>query len=560
MSTRLRMAALVCALVAWSASAQAAPVVEGGQVKGRVVQVTATDVYVDFGATHGVRKGDRVQVSVGRQEIEVSVLDVWKSGARCSLASDQPIPRIGADAGAGARAPTPPPRSGWRKRRLARPKPLPTLLAKWNGISLERPRLVTYGQSQGIASDAEPESGIRGLVALEYMGQIDPRADRLEKQYHQIALRSDLDVPSLLGGRLDYSHRLRLRYDLAPDLDMRPFAQSRSLVRIYRLRAGFHLGGVHGAVGRTQVGAVPQAGLIDGASVRTKLAHGLSVGAWAGAAPRITDLAPAGGALGFGAYGSYRHQLDNRERTRIAVDGGFLGTTYDGALDRRALSLRGSLTEADRWLHGQLVLDFLAPTRPSVEPSLMYLDAGMRLADRVRATLRFDQVRSLRTAEAFASGLLPPGYLSTVAFTSMRAGARVEVAPGIDVHARAGVRLRAEGASSLTSNATVRARGVFWTDDHASFGLDGALGTYIDGMAVRLGYSLPVHRRLELSTGYRFYGYRYGGENQRLFIHQPSLSLDGRMPLGLHGHLDIDGYLGDEQLVVAVFSSLARRF
>lgn len=542
-------------------TADADPRVRAGRVHGTVVQVTAQAVFVDFGASHGVRVGDRVTVDVGRQALEVPVLDVWQSGARCRLDSDQPIPRVGASANA---ATQPVPKRRRRTgRRLSKPRPLEQLLASWQGVSRERPALIIHGRDrEGGAATDERDERASGALALEYVLLLDASGDRPDRQFHQLALRSDLDIPSLWGGRLDYQHRVRLRSDVASDLISRPFFDSRSLLRIYRLRARLHLGAFTSDVGRTPAGvpgaALPGAGLIDGINVRSAVARGVHVGAWAGAMPRLTDLRPAGGALGFGVYSSLRRQLKNRKRTRITADGGFLATVFDGQLDRRALSLRASISEPDRWLHGQFVADIGAETRPAVEPSLVFLDAGARLPGGVRATVRFDHVRSVRTAEALSE--LPPGYLSTVAFTAVRAGADLRLTGGLYASARAGWRLSAEGASSMTSSASLRAHGLWLADDHISLGLDGALGSYIDGAAARINYTLPVHRRVDLGAGYRIYGYRYGGENQRLFRHQPSLSLDGRLSGGFHGHVDVDAFLGAEETVLATFASLAMRF
>lgn len=214
------------------------------------------------------------------------------------------------------------------------------------------------------------------MLAAEYVGLYDPRANHRERQYHQLGLRSDLDIPSLLDGRLNYQHRVRLRTDFAPDLDMRPFEVSRSMVRIYPMQLGFQLGGWRGAVGRTLVGmpgaSLPGAGLTDGVNVRTGVAEGVQVGAWAGAAPRINDIRPAGGALSFGVYSSMRRELRNRNRTRLALDSGLLGTTFDGALDRRAVSLRASVSETNRWLHGQVILDMGAPRVRSLSRPLRF--------------------------------------------------------------------------------------------------------------------------------------------------------------------------------------------
>lgn len=537
-----------------------------GRVQGRVVQVTASEVFIDVGASHGIEAGDIVTIGVTPQSVQVQVLDVSASHARCRLNARDRIPGVGATVSA-AKKFVAKPQERYRTRHLAKPRRVDELLANWRGLSFDRPVKIAYGQESVQDSERLADRRIRGALAVEYAGLIDPRADRRDRQYHQFALRSDLDVPSFFGGRLNYQHRLRMRTDVAPDLDSRPFALSRSILRIYRMQVGFRLDGWHGAVGRTLVGmpgaSLPGGGLIDGVNVRTRVADKLHVGAWVGTAPRINDLFPTGDTLSFGVFGSMRRELQNRMRTRVAIDGGFLGTTFDGVLDRQALSVRASVSETDRWMHGQIILDVNAPTRPTIEPSFAFIDAGIRMANSVRAVVRFEHVRSLRTAEA--RNALPPGYLSTEAFTSVQTSVSMRVTPGLYLAARAGWRAIAEGVGNLTASVDARAQGLWLADDRISLGIAGALGSHVDGYAMRANYTLPLHRRVDISAGYRFSGYRYrgyiyGDTTLRLYRHQPSLSLDGRVSRRLHGHLDIDALFDAEAVVLATFVHVSMRF
>ena len=540
-----------------------------GVVTGSVVSITATEIYIDIGLKQGVRVDDLVQISTKTgNPISVELNDVWAEGARAHLAANQIYPIIGARVTVtipGGRAPKP--------DATPRPLPLPlsaqTMAPRWDGVDLHRHQRVSFRPAtthEVIPTDPE-ELRVHGTVGIESVALWNPLSKLA--LYNQFSLRSDLDIGGIggpWGSQIDYSHRLRLRYDLATDISSRRFTRSRHLARIRRLRVGFTRGGLHADIGRSGTVPVPDVGIIDGVAIRHRLRESdsgfLDVGAWAGARPRIDDLYPTVSALGFGVFSAFRKNLDQAKQRDLAIDVGLIGSTYDGQLDRRALAVAGSLTEPKRWVHTQVVLDLNRPqsdpSRPSVEPTSFFVDIGSRLTRNIRASARIDHVRSLRTAEALAQ--LPIGYLSTAAFSSVRGTVSWQLRRGLSVDSRAGWRLAAEGSSSLWSSASVRASGIFFGDDHASISIDGSLGHYIDGASVRTRYSLPLFDNFDVTAGYRFHGYRYGGENARLWMHQPSLSLESSLPASLYGSLDVDGYLGSEELGIGVLATLTRRF
>jgi len=298
-----------------------------------------------------------------------------------------------------------------------------------------------------------------------------------------------------------------------------------------------------------------EAGVVDGVSLRHALGDGAQVGAWAGAAPRITDLRPSGDSLSFGGYGSFSRALDDGA-TRVNIDGGFLGTTWAGAVDRKALALSTAIVGPKHWLYGHAVVEMGAPSRPSVEASQLFVDAGTTVGKKVQLRVRADQVRSVRTAEALA--LFPSGLYSTVAFSSARAGVQFRPRRGLTISSMTGWRVAAEGAGNLWSTVAVRTRGLLLADDRASLSADGAFGTYVDGGSGKLAYTLPIYRQIELRTGYRLYGYRYGTENERLYRHQPSIGLEGMLPGRVHASLDVDAYLGAERMMLATFLTVAK--
>ncbi len=544
-------------------AAVAAPASGEERVEGVVVQVTATEVYVSVGARVGVRAGDVVDIDVGRAAlVQLRVVEVGPKSARAALPGDAPIPAVGARVSA-AKGPPPKKRRRGRVIKLKAPRTAAAMAARWDGLDTTRPSRIAYAGAGGMGPGArEPGADVSGTVAIDYLGVVDVGGDGGLAPYHRVGLRSDLDVVGAMGGWLGYSHRLRLRLDIASDLDDREFAAARNTLYVYRMRASLDSHGIHAEIGRTHAAPLPGASLIDGATARHRVSEHVYVGAFGGLAPVITDLGLTADATRFGAYASLRYGARRAGGWRLAADGGVIGTTFEGAVDRRALAARATLSDRDRWVHGQAVVDFFAADhpadRPAADPSVLVLDAGARLTPWLRASARFDHFRAARTREALAA--LPPEYASALAFSSVRGSVDLSLPRGLRLGAFAGWRRPTDGASALWTGADVRAGSLLLGNDVLSVGVDGAFGTFQDAGAATLRYTLPVHARADVTARYRLVLYRYGDENQRLFSHAPSLGVDAAIGWGVRAGLDVDAYIGDEERVVTGLATAAFRF
>ncbi len=561
------------------ASAQPAPPAPPApteqRVTGKVTAVTASELYVDFGADAGVRPGDVLYLSIGDAEIELEIVDVAPTSARAILPPGVLPPHIGDRASALARPPAAPEQPAAEPAQP--PDPPAVVAARWRGVDLGRPRLIGFEGGPGAAAgQAAPPPAVTGRVAVDYLGTYDLR-DPAGAYYHRVQVRSDLDVAPPGMGWLDYSHRLRLRLDFDPGHPMR-FPGARDALLVYRLRAGLTQRGLRAEIGRTDAAPIPGASLIDGATLRYRIAPGVYVGGFGGASPQLLDLAPALDGYRFGAYASYRYAAGQGfDRWRLSADLGLVGTTFDGSIDRRALGLRAAASSRQAWISAQGLVDFYPAghpaDRPSADLSTAAVDAGMRWGGRLRLSAGFDRYRPERTREALA--LLPADYLATAGYSSARSNLSLELIRGLDLDLRAGYRWRVTatvpeteqrvGYQIVTGDTVwfgggLRKYALLLRDDRISVGGDGYFGGYQDGGSGYFGYALPVHPRVDVDLGYRLTGYRYGDENQRLWRHTVRLGVDAWAGSRVTLQLELDAHFGDEQRVFTSFASAGFHF
>ena len=554
----------VAALLASAAAPVRASPPSEARVHGQVVAVTGTEVYVDFGAAAGVRVGDALFLAIGSEEVTFDIVDVAPRSARAALPAGVLPPRVGDAASAIARpvaAPT-----------LTADEPEPpdtpeNIAARWRGVDLGRPRRVAFGgdaKPAGAAVAGTP--AMRGDIAVDYLGIYDLRGIADEREplgptYHRVQVRSSLDVAPPSMDWLDYSHRLRLRLDFEPGAPLR-FPGSRDALLVYRLRAGLTSSVLHAELGRTNAAPIPGASLVDGASVRYRVASGAYLGGFGGASPHLLDLAPALDGYRFGVYTSLRRALGHdADRWRLSADLGFVGTTFDGAIDRRALGVRAAASTSRAWVSARALLDFYPAdhpaARPSVELSTGTANASVRWGDCVRVSAGFDHYRTERTREALA--VLPADYLEATGFSSARGHLSVELARGLALDLRSGYRWQAADADSFWFGGGMHKSALVLRDDRLWFGGDGYFGRYQDGGSGYVGYAFPIHPRLDIDARYRLAGYRYGEENQHLWRHWVQLGADAWLRRRLTLQVEADAHFGDEDRVLTTFASMRYR-
>lgn len=531
------------------------------RVSGRVVAVTATEVYVDFGAADGVKVGDALDLSIGREVISLEIVDAAPHSARAMLPAGVLPPRVGDAASALARPPAARPLP--KVRQAAPPDPPAVVAARWRGVDLGRPRRIGF-RGAGSASERSARQStpaVRGTLAADYLGVYDLR-DPAGAYYHRIQVRSNLDAAPPALQWLDYSHRLRLRLDFEPGGPLR-FPGSRDALLVYRLRTGLTGGGLRAEIGRTDAAPIPGAGMVDGASVRYQVATGVYVGGFGGASPRLLDLAPTIDGYRFGAYTALRQTIGRgRDRWRLSADLGLVGTTFDGSIDRRALGIRTAAANGRAWVTARALLDFYPADhpagRPSMDLSTATIDVGARWGERLRLSGGFDHFRAERTREALA--VLPADYLATAGFSSTRGSLSLDLPRGLDLRLRAGYRWQAANVDTLWFGGGVSKHALLLGDDRLWLGADGFFGGYQDGGSGHIGYALPLHPRVDVDAHYRIAGYRYDDENQRLWRHWVGLGLDAWPRSRVTLQLELDAHFGDEGRALTSFASAGFRF
>jgi hypothetical protein len=545
-----------------------------------VTQLGSDAVYINRGSDDGLRVDDPIAIAAANgRTAAATVVHLARHSARARLAPDAPFPAVGAAVTLPARPPgtsTAARAPRLTERHLKTPPPRHQLAALWVGVTTRPPQLIRFRTglrplpNAGVdllAAELEPAT-TRARLALAYAGNY--ALDGARGAYHRLEMRSDLAVPHALSNALDYAHSARLRLDLAPGLDLR-FDDRRTGLRLYRLRLAVRSSAVTGShleLGRIAGAPAPDAGLVDGAAVRTRLTDTVYVGAFGGAAPTLDDLALTGEAARFGIYGSYRPKT--RQGLYAALDVAGLGSTFAGTLDRRATTVRAHVSGWRAWAHSEIVVDQFGAGHPARNPALgrsaspvdlsrAAVDLGGRPWSWLRASVRIDRVRALRTREVLAR--LPASYASGTAYSGASASLDARLPGVIDLHTRAGYRAAAAevDAAWIELGASVTALGL--ADDRASASALASFGTYYDLASLRARYQLPIHSHVLLESGYRLSFYRYDDENRRLWTHAPSLAVDAGMRLGprLRGtaSLAAEAELGTEHRGLFTIASIA---
>jgi hypothetical protein len=491
----------------------AQPRKRGPWVTGKVVQLTIAGVYVNLGSRFGLRVGDEVQVRM--PDHSWATQKISAVGARHAFVKVAPdsLPPRGSPARARWRTVAPVKPEPTPGVALDPPEPLDRLAARWKGVDRARPELVEY-HAPPRARSPRGRGGLRGALRLEYLGLLNLASDE-PRHYNQLGLSSTLEVPRLLADWLDYAHHLRVRFHLARDLDARPFSRSRPELLVHRLRLGLHLDRVHGQIGRLVGGPLPDASVVDGASVRAKLTPSLHVGAFGGLLPRSDDLRPDVDGAHFGAYAALR--LDGQSGWTAAADAGILGSTWQGELDRRALSARAALDGPRLSLAAHAVVDLYGSDHPrrSSGAALSQLSvlAEGKAAGWLHLGARFDRYLFVPSLESLATY---PDYIDGRATSSARGHADVQLGARTTLGVQGGwdrQDSRDEAPESWTAwgELMLRLRGLLGGDEQLRLAALTYHGALLAGHGGRLVYLQPLSDWLSLSLDYALHRDRYAG-------------------------------------------------
>ncbi|MCC6747119.1 MAG: hypothetical protein IT371_05625 [Deltaproteobacteria bacterium] len=536
-----------------------------GLLVGKVVQVTASDVYLNLGARQGLRPGQSVELTLADGgTVTLKLADVWAKGARASLPRGPRLPARGNRVTAevlGPVASAGPPKLP--VKRLPASLPAAALAAKWEGVELDPPKRVPYRLAP--VSSAEGKSGerrIRGSVRLEYAGLLD-LGSAPQANYHQFGLYSDLDVPRLGVDWLDYSHRLRVRYQLAKDLDARPYQGARPIPMVYRLRLGLETGRFRAEVGRTAGGPLPEAGVVDGGTARARVTDWLAVGAFGGLAPKLLTLYPGLEATRFGGYLSARLASPPRKNPwSLSADVGFVGSTYRGALDRKAVSAQVAFDLRTLSLYALATVDLYGGAHPASLGAVDLTEAVAELAadatSWLHLGLRYDRYRYVPSREAL--DLLPGDVTRQDPVNAVRAFFDLRLPKQLVVSVQAGFDRQGGDSWGLWGEAALRASALLAADDQLHLAFLTQQGSTLTSYGGRLRYDLPLASWLSLGGGYALHLDRFSAQEAGILRH--TIFASGELLFGRHwiGGVHTETLLSGEEQALQLFATVAYHY
>ncbi|MCB9557919.1 MAG: hypothetical protein H6707_17535 [Deltaproteobacteria bacterium] len=495
--------------------------VHAKSLAGRVLDVEQDGLYIDLGRRNGLALSDEITILVGKQQRRRGrVVALYRRGARVVLSGDGVLPRTGDRVRATGRAasaakPTPP-----RVKQL--PTPRTDEQIDWSELESNDAPWVAYRASAQAPARAAT-AGNRAVFRVYYGGAFN-LSDLAQRHYQQIAISSDLDLPSLAGGYLSYSHRLRLQFDIAGDKDVRPYSAGRPVLRVHRLRAGLHLGPFAAQLGRFLPMPLAEAPLIDGGAAQARIGRLVTVGAFGGLQPGALNLRPAAEASAFGAFVALDGGTSWRYRAAVAV----LGSTFDGAIDRRAAALEGSLVGPTTSIYTRGTLELFAADnafgRSTVSLSAASVDLESKATDWLRLRGRFDYFRLTPTRELLE--LLPEDIFNLPATLSARGGAIFELSSW-DLAAEFGVEQQSQQPMTFWSELSSGLNGLFGEADRLQLSALFAASLPLYNVGGGIDYRFAIGERSSASLRYALYRGIYRDEvASTAWSHYASATLD----------------------------------
>lgn len=361
---RLWIALIALALVlALAASARAE------ERRGLVTGARRGVVYVSWGSMDGVVSGTRLQVA-GMS----TILEATEVGERqCSA---KVVQGVAPSRGAQVVAPPPPKADVVRKppKTLPEPRHLPKGAGEETVATLRAlPReKVTFKAPDG--GPVERETTVHGDLQVSYVGIFDTAPDaRQDMDLHAVRVRNRLDVEGIAGEPVAWQHDIGFRGDFGPSLSERPGSRSRPWVEVRRAAISWTPSLLSLSGGRLALPLAVQGGLLDGASVSAEVAEGAHLGAYGGLSPDLLDLVPA---ADIGRFGVDFDWLGDLGDVQVGLTGALGGSTWQGSLDRTALSLSTSVYW-QQWLtvFADATLDAYTDFNPAGRPVVDLSDA-----------------------------------------------------------------------------------------------------------------------------------------------------------------------------------------
>jgi hypothetical protein len=300
----------------------------------RVVATTRRTLYLDAGASQGLREGMRWTTTLAGQPVTVRVIAV--SGATAVVA----LEGAAAPVAVGAELALPPGRTTPRPGPSRRPAPRPS--APWVP-ELAADALPHIGLDDGAdvvtsASRRRTELLAHGEVAA--YAAVGADLGGQSRSHEDVGITNDL---SLAYGAWTWDHLFDLHYAARPELISAPLQNGALRFDVVLARLGWTSTSesLSANLGRMSAAEGTSAGMVDGGRIALVAAPNVELGAWAGARPDMLDLSPEVRAPSAGLVarlGARRPaQLAARADVALAAD------AWRGSLDRAFANARVGL-------------------------------------------------------------------------------------------------------------------------------------------------------------------------------------------------------------------------
>jgi len=316
----------------------------------RVVAATRRTLYLDAGASQGLREGMRWTTTLSGQPATVLVVAVSGATAVVSIEGLSAPVAVGAEVGLPPGRTPPAPGPGLRPA----PRPTGTWVPELAAGALPRVRAGEGADVVTGASRRRTELLAHGEVAA--YASLGADLGQESRSSEDVGLNSDL---SLEYGAWTWEHLFDLHYAARPELLAAPLQNGGLRFDVYLARLGWtsESGALSANLGRMAAADGTSAGMVDGGRIALVAAPDVELGAWAGARPDTLDLSPelrAPSAGLVGRFGARRPaQLAARADVALAAD------AWRGSLDRAFANARVGLDLP--WhasLEGEALFDF----------------------------------------------------------------------------------------------------------------------------------------------------------------------------------------------------------
>ena len=577
-------------LLLWASVAAAQdPVSKSIEVRSHVVTVTSREVYLDRGRKAGLRAGDRASIALPNgSHFEARVADVAEKAARIPLEESQALPIRGAKvivfvtppdtSTMASTASAPPPTdkgkspaqvaskpSTLKKRRAA--KSDSDLARLWRGVDLS-PKIATR---KSVAAKAKAKDVAKfsasGTLRAEYLGTFN-FGEAPQEHYQEVGLYSQLALKNLGVANLNYTHRLRLRLHLAHDLDVRPFPASRASMLVYQLQLAYRRGPFAAQLGRIYASPTTASDAVDGAAVAASPWPWLTLGAYGGLQPRLSDLVPSADGSHFGGHVAFHLGEEPALGGDWSIAGhvGFVGSTWQGQVDRKAISTQLLFNHRMVSFFADAVVDFYAKNPaldlPTASLTTLSAQATVTPRDWLRFGVRFDRYRQQLTLEMLNT--LPTDYLTTPPVHVAGAWINVDFPREVSLAVHGGWSLQGDSGHTGWTQTTAQICSLLVSADRLHLSFATHHGQLLSRFGGRAGYEIPLLQKVSLGLGYGLdfdsYDDQYNNTNWTGLRHNASLDLEWLFARRWTASVEALAVWGEEEMMLQALSTVAFHF